>query len=126
MGHFARFCPTSEKQCRIRERRASLPAFNYTEWPFGDVINFAVPALAEPYYLVRPEYSESDSPTSFESVNPDEIMSDCASVNYVIEDDDGPSVLMNEPESGNADCVFKEFNEKEKFKFASITEKPNK
>lgn len=53
------------------------------------MINFAVPALNEPYYLVRPEYGDSDSPTSFESVNADEILSDCTSVNYVIEDDEG-------------------------------------
>ena len=85
-----RFFFNLEKQYRHRERRASLPsiAFPPSDWSpfyFNDLL---IPTMTpDQVFLVRPEYIPSDSPTTaVENIEDDEgVMSDCSSVEYIIE-----------------------------------------
>ena len=106
VGHFARFCPTSgninthkhirlsifvEKQFRHRERRASLPvamAFPPADWSSFYFNDLLIPQMTAPdqIFLVRPEYVSSCSlASSVENIEEDELMSDCSSVDYIVE-----------------------------------------
>ncbi len=80
IGHFARFCPNSEKQWRFRERRASLPMIfpEPSNWGayFDDLGSIIAPSpYPEQMLFIRPEYA---SPVDSESQS--------SAVEYVIED----------------------------------------
>lgn len=92
-----------EKQFRHRERRSSYPSNNYPDWGnyFGEFINFGIPAIPEPIFLIRPEYDNLPANRSpFESVQSFDYMSDCSSVDYIIEDEKfNGEIQQNLPEN---------------------------
>lgn len=80
----------AEKQFRHRERRSSLPPYKYPEWGnyFGEMMNFNIPAIPYQIFLIRPEYAESITSAPFENIEEnDYMMSDCSSVDYIVEDE---------------------------------------
>lgn len=81
-----------EKLFRHRERRASLPTMRIPDWGsyFGDLVNlnFNIPQVPDQLFLVRPEYL--NIPRSEDKYDYYEMMSDCSSVDYIVEEEDSP------------------------------------
>lgn len=51
-------------------------------------MNFSIPAIPDQIFLIRPEYSDSNISSHFENIEGnDYMMSDCSSVDYIVEDE---------------------------------------
>lgn len=71
---------------------------------FGEFsnLNFTIPQIPDQIFLVRPEYM--DIPRADDKYDYYEMMSDCSSVDYVVEDADSPVDVA--PDIYESDSLF--------------------